>query len=101
MALNEFAPENRPPFFLTFISFHSMVALGTFFIVVMLAALIQIRINKLWENKWMLRIILWSIPLPLAACQLGWITAEVGRQPMDCLRSFENCQCTFDNSDSK
>ncbi len=79
--LNEFAPENRPPFFLTFISFHSMVALGTFFIVVMLAALIQIRINKLWENKWMLRIILWSIPLPLAACQLGWITAEVGRQP--------------------
>jgi cytochrome d ubiquinol oxidase subunit I len=25
--------------------------------------------------------LLWSIPLPLAACQLGWITAEVGRQP--------------------
>lgn len=24
---------------------------------------------------------MYSIPLPLAACQLGWITAEVGRQP--------------------
>lgn len=79
--LNEFAPENRPPFYFTFISFHSMVVLGTFFIIVMLTALIQILRNKLWKNKWLLRIILWSIPLPLIACQLGWITAEVGRQP--------------------
>jgi cytochrome d ubiquinol oxidase subunit I len=79
--LNEFSPENLPPFFLTFTSFHSMVALGTFFILVMLAAYIQMRRKKLWENKWLLKILLWSIPLPLAACELGWITAEVGRQP--------------------
>jgi cytochrome d ubiquinol oxidase subunit I len=79
--LNEFAPENRPPFIFTFISFHSMVALGTYFIALMLTALLQMRRNKLWKNKWLLRVILWSIPLPLAACQLGWITAEVGRQP--------------------
>lgn len=78
---NEFAPENLPPFFLTFTSFHTMVALGIFFILVMLAAYIQMRRKKLWENKWLLKILLWSIPLPLAACQLGWITAEVGRQP--------------------
>ena len=25
--------------------------------------------------------LVWSIPLPLFACQLGWIAAEVGRQP--------------------
>ena len=79
--LNDFPPENRPPFFLTFLSFHSMVALGMFFIVVMAVAFIQLCRNKLWENKWMLKILLWSIPLPLVACQLGWITAEVGRQP--------------------
>ncbi len=79
--LNESALENRPPFFLTYTSFHGMVALGTYFIVVMLAAFIQIRRNKLWQNKWMLKIIFWSIPFPLAACELGWITAEVGRQP--------------------
>jgi cytochrome bd ubiquinol oxidase subunit I len=78
---NEFAYENLPPFVLTFASFHSMVALGTFFIVVMLAAFIQMRRNRLWKDKWLLKILLWSIPLPLAACQLGWITAEVGRQP--------------------
>lgn len=79
--LNEFLPENRPPFYLTFASFHSMVALGLFFILIMLVAFIQMCRNKLWEKKWLLRVLLWSIPLPLAACQLGWITAEVGRQP--------------------
>jgi cytochrome d ubiquinol oxidase subunit I len=79
--LNEFAPENRPPFWLTFVSFHTMVALGTYFIVIMLVAFIQMRRNKLWQNVLLLRILLWSIPLPLLACQLGWITAEVGRQP--------------------
>jgi cytochrome d ubiquinol oxidase subunit I len=25
--------------------------------------------------------LVFSIPLPIIACQLGWITAEVGRQP--------------------
>ena len=29
----------------------------------------------------MLKALMWSIPLPVAACQLGWIAAEVGRQP--------------------
>jgi len=28
-----------------------------------------------------LKVLLWSTPLPLIACQLGWIAAEVGRQP--------------------
>jgi len=79
--LNAFPPENRPPFHVTFISFHTMVALGSLFILIMLAAFIQIRRDRLWENKWLLRILVWSIPLPIAACQLGWITAEVGRQP--------------------
>jgi cytochrome d ubiquinol oxidase subunit I len=79
--LNEYSPNNLPPFVITFVSFHSMVALGSFFILVMLVTFIQIRRNRLWSNKWLLRILLWSIPLPLAACELGWITAEVGRQP--------------------
>jgi cytochrome d ubiquinol oxidase subunit I len=81
IGLNEFSPEDRPPFYLTFLSFHSMVMLGMFFILLMLAAYIQMRRNKLWKNRWLLKILLWSIPLPLVACQLGWITAEVGRQP--------------------
>jgi len=78
---NEFTPGNLPPFVFTFVSFHTMVAIGIFFILVMAMSFIQMYRSKLWENKWLLKIMLWSIPLPLAACQLGWITAEVGRQP--------------------
>ena len=37
--------------------------------------------KKLWDNKKILTILKWSVPLPLIACQLGWIAAEVGRQP--------------------
>ena len=37
--------------------------------------------NKLYENKRFLKIIFWSIPLPILACELGWFAAEVGRQP--------------------
>jgi cytochrome bd ubiquinol oxidase subunit I len=37
--------------------------------------------KKLFEKKWLLKLFIWSIPLPLAACQLGWMAAEVGRQP--------------------
>ncbi len=29
----------------------------------------------------LLKVLIWSIPLPLLACQFGWIAAEVGRQP--------------------
>jgi cytochrome d ubiquinol oxidase subunit I len=46
-----------------------------------LYAAIQLRRKKLFETTWLLKLFVWSIPLPLAACQLGWIAAEVGRQP--------------------
>ena len=37
--------------------------------------------NKLSDYKWILWVFLWSIPLGYLAGQLGWIVAEVGRQP--------------------
>ena len=79
--INEFPPENIPPLWLTFVSFHNMVVLGLYFIGVTLYAYIQLRRKKLFETTWLLKLFIWSIPLPLAACQLGWIAAEVGRQP--------------------
>jgi len=79
--INEFPAENIPPLWLTFVSFHNMVVLGLYFIGVTLYAYIQLRRKKLFETTWLLRLFIWSIPLPLAACQLGWMAAEVGRQP--------------------
>lgn len=79
--INEFPPENIPPLWLTFVSFHNMVVLGLYFIAVMMYATYLLKKDKLYEKKWLLKLLLWSIPLPLAACQLGWMAAEVGRQP--------------------
>jgi len=70
-----------PPLVPTFVSFHSMVGLGLLFIgLTGLGVLLLVR-KQLDQSRWYLRLLLWSIPLPLLACELGWIVAEVGRQP--------------------
>ena len=79
--INEFAADDIPPLWLTFVSFHNMVILGMYFILIMFVATWKIYRGTLWGNTKLLKILLWSIPLPLIACQLGWIAAEVGRQP--------------------
>lgn len=79
--IDEFPEDEIPPLWLTFVSFHNMVVLGMYFIMIMGWAAYLLWKDKLWDSKKTLRLMIWSIPLPLLACQLGWITAEVGRQP--------------------
>jgi len=78
--LKEFPADERPPVLLTFLSFRIMVFLGIIFIAIsFLSAYLSYK-NKL-ENQLFLKVIFYSIPLPYIATQLGWIVAEVGRQP--------------------
>lgn len=79
--INQFPRKNWPPLLITFVSFHSMTALGFFFIVVMVLAAYRLIRGKLYDDQWLLKVLVWSVPLPILATQLGWITAEVGRQP--------------------
>jgi len=79
--LNDFPPDETPPFWLTFVSFHTMVALGMFFIAAMALGTFLLYRKKLCEQRWYLKLLVFSIPLPIIACELGWIAAEVGRQP--------------------
>jgi cytochrome bd ubiquinol oxidase subunit I len=79
--INDFPKDDLPPLWLTFVSFHNMVVLGGLFILIMLWAVYSLYKKTIWENKKLLKVLLWAIPFPLFACQLGWITAEVGRQP--------------------
>jgi cytochrome d ubiquinol oxidase subunit I len=37
--------------------------------------------NNLENSPWLLRLLIVMIPLPYLAAELGWIVAEVGRQP--------------------
>jgi cytochrome bd ubiquinol oxidase subunit I len=77
--LNDIPKDERPPVLLTFIAFRGMIALGVYFAVIMLIGIFKR--NRLLESPGFLKIILWSIPLPYIAIQLGWVLAEVGRQP--------------------
>lgn len=70
-----------PPVGLTFYSFHIMVALGSYFIVLFLATLYLSMANRIEKYKKLLRACVFSIPLGYVACEAGWIVAEVGRQP--------------------
>jgi cytochrome d ubiquinol oxidase subunit I len=77
--LKDFPPDERPPVFIVYASFKLMVALGFYFALATLVGFI-LR-NRLHEKRWYLRIMLYSIPLPYIAAELGWTLAEVGRQP--------------------
>lgn len=70
-----------PPVGLTFYTFHLMVALGGYFILLFAVVLLMNYRDRLRTAKWMHYALLWSIPLGYIAGQAGWIVAEVGRQP--------------------
>ncbi len=77
--LKAWAKEDRPPVMVTFLSFRLMVGLGTLFPLLCIWA--WIKRKNLVENKLLLRIMLYAIPLPYIAMWAGWAVAEVGRQP--------------------
>ena len=64
-----------------FWSFRIMVGLGLWFLFVFGAAFYVLARRRLAENRWLMHVALWSIPLPWVAIELGWIVAEYGRQP--------------------
>lgn len=66
---------------LTFYSFHIMVILGSFFILLFALTSFLSYKNKFVSQKWLQWVCLLSIPLAYIAGQAGWIVAEVGRQP--------------------
>lgn len=79
--LDKFKPEDRPPLNIVFQSFHIMIAIGTFFILISLISLYLWISGKLWNAKWFMWVLVFSVVLPHIANQSGWISAEVGRQP--------------------
>lgn len=77
--LKDIPKDERPPVAITFVAFRTMVALGTLFPILMIVG--WLRRKKLLESPLYLKIMLWAIPLPYIAMEMGWVLAEVGRQP--------------------
>ena len=76
-----FPPDDLPPLNLTFQGFHLMVAIGTGLIGLSLAGVVLLPGGRLFRSRWLLRAFVVAVLGPQAANQLGWMTAEVGRQP--------------------
>jgi cytochrome d ubiquinol oxidase subunit I len=79
--LNSFKEEDRPPVNIVFQAYHLMVAIGFALIGISLLGIFFWWRGKLFKQRWMLWIFVFSVLLPQIANQIGWITAEVGRQP--------------------
>ncbi len=77
--LRDIPKDERPPVFLTFISFRIMVGIGG--LLILLSVLGFLKRKKLTDCPLYLKMMILAIPLPLIAIELGWVVAEVGRQP--------------------
>jgi cytochrome d ubiquinol oxidase subunit I len=76
-AVNDTIPNVAPIFW----SFRFMVGIGVWLLFLFSAAFIILARRNLAHNRWIMKLAMWSIPLPWIAMELGWIVAEYGRQP--------------------
>ncbi|MGD1391733.1 cytochrome ubiquinol oxidase subunit I [Vibrio harveyi] len=76
-AAQDTIPQVAPLFW----SFRIMVACGVLMFAIIGLSFVQVCRRKLGSSPWLLRAVLWAIPLPFIACEAGWFVAEYGRQP--------------------
>lgn len=79
--IKQAARDSVPPSAPLFWSFRIMVACGVYMLALILAGFYFNMKRTLAEKKWLLRLFLYSIPVPWIAAELGWVVAEYGRQP--------------------
>ena len=79
--LDSFPAADWPPVAVTFLAYHNMVALGSLMALVLLVGVVLVWRRRLeTSSRWLLAAT-WAFIAPFLAIQLGWATAEIGRQP--------------------
>jgi len=79
--LNAFKPEDRPPVNIVFQAYHLMVAIGMGLIALAFLGVYFWWQKNLFTKRWLMWIFVFAVLAPQIANQIGWIAAEVGRQP--------------------
>lgn len=79
--IKQAAKDTIPNVFTLFWSFRIMVALGVLMLFIFAASFYYTAKRTIAEKKWLLRLALFAIPAPWIAAEMGWIVAEMGRQP--------------------
>ena len=77
MAAEDTIPKVAPVFW----AFRIMVGLAFLFLFIFGAAFYFCGRRNVAAKTWLLKLALYSIPLPWVAAELGWFVAEYGRQP--------------------
>jgi len=75
------AKDSVPNVFTIFWAFRAMVVCGLLMLAYFVLAVIFSLRGDVSRQRWFLRLAPWMIPIPFLACEMGWVTAEVGRQP--------------------
>jgi len=79
--IQQAARDTIPNVFVLFWSFRVMVGIG-FLMLFIFAASFYFSASRNIESKtWLLKLALFSIPIPWIAAEMGWVVAEMGRQP--------------------
>lgn len=73
--------DTVPPVAPLYWTFRIMVGLGMFFILLTGTFFVLSAMRQLDRWRWLLKVAVWSIPLPFLAAECGWVVAELGRQP--------------------
>ncbi len=79
--LDEFPESEWPPVNVIFTTFHLMVLIGFVLIGTSILAFIFLRTRVIEKYRRFLLLLVFIVPLPHLANELGWIGTEMGRQP--------------------
>ena len=79
--LDQVKEKNEPPVAIPFYSYHIMIILGSLFILLTLLASYYYWKGVIFDKRWLLWIFVFAVIGPYIVNQLGWVAAEVGRQP--------------------
>jgi cytochrome d ubiquinol oxidase subunit I len=75
------ARDAIPPVWLTFWSFRLMIGMAFLMLIYLIAMTTYSLSKQCVLHHFLLKISIWMLPVPFLACELGWLTAELGRQP--------------------
>lgn len=76
-AARDTIPKVAPMFW----GFRLMVACGFAMLLLIALSFYHSARQSVEKQRWLLKALVWALPLPWIACEMGWFVAEFGRQP--------------------
>jgi cytochrome d ubiquinol oxidase subunit I len=75
------ARDTIPEVWMVFWSFRVMVGIAFLLLAYTVLAMLMSLTNRVQTQRWFQWVAVLMIPMPYIACEVGWVVAEVGRQP--------------------